>query len=83
MQCEKKTRYETTISLFGCIANIVLNYILIKNFGIVGAAFAAVATQFLTNFVFLFTISDIRENAKLILDAILLKGVLPEREVQK
>ena len=38
MQCEKKTRYETTISLFGCIANIVLNYILIKNFGIVGAA---------------------------------------------
>ena len=27
MQCEKMTRYETLISLFGCIINITLNYI--------------------------------------------------------
>lgn len=81
MQCEKKTRYETWISLFGCITNILLNYFLIRSFGIVGAASAAVLTQLLTNFVFLFFVKDIRKNASLILDAILLKGVLPDRKV--
>ncbi len=64
------------ISLFGAVANIVLNYVLIKRYGIRGAAFAAVLTQFLTNYVFLYLIEDIRENAKLITDAILLKGVI-------
>ena len=76
MQCNNKTKYETIISLFGAVTNIVLNYILIKNYQIVGAAIAAVLTQFLTNFIFLFVMKDTRENAKLILDAILLKGVL-------
>lgn len=76
MQCEDKTRYETIISLFGAITNIILNYVLIKNCEIIGAAVAAVLTQFLTNFIFLFTMKDTRENAKLILDAILLKDVL-------
>ena len=75
MQCENKTRYETVISLFGAITNIALNFILISNYGIIGAAIAAVLTQFLTNFIFLFAMKDTRENAKLILDAILLKGV--------
>ncbi len=76
MQCEKKTKYETVISLFGAVANIALNYVLIKRYGIRGAAFAAVLTQFLTNYVFLYLIEDIRENAKLITEAILLKGVI-------
>ena len=75
MQCKKQTRYETYIALFGAIINITLNYILILRLGIIGAAVAAVLTQFLTNFVFLFFISDIRGNAKLILDAIMLKDV--------
>ena len=79
MQCEKKTRYETVISLFGAFANIVLNYILIRQYGIKGAAFAAVLTQFLTNYVFLYLIDDTRENAKLITDAIFLKGVFPKK----
>lgn len=76
IQCESKTKYETIISLFGAVTNIVLNYILIKNYQIVGAAIAAVLTQFLTNFIFLFVMKDTRENAKLILEAILLRGVL-------
>ncbi len=79
MQCEKKTRYETVISLFGAFANIVLNYILIRQYGIKGAAFAAVLTQFLTNYVFLYLIDDTRENAKLITDAVFLKGVFPKK----
>lgn len=76
MQCNNKTKYEIYIALFGALINIILNYILIKNLGINGAAIAAVLTQFLANFVFLFVMKDTRENAKLILDAILLKNVL-------
>lgn len=76
MQSKNVTRYEVYISLFGAVASILLNYFLIKNYGIVGAAIAAVLTQFLTNFIFLFFMKETRENAKLILDAILLNGVL-------
>jgi O-antigen/teichoic acid export membrane protein len=75
MQCKKQTRYETYIALFGAIINITLNYILILRFGIIGAACAAVLTQFMTNFIFLFFIKDIRGNGKLILDAIMLKDI--------
>ena len=75
MQCKQKTKYETYIALFGAIINIILNYLLIRRFGIIGAACAAVLTQFLTNFVFLYFIEDIRGNAKLILDAIMLKDI--------
>ncbi len=76
MQCEDKTRYESVIALFGALVNITLNYFLIRQFGINGAAAAAVLTQFLTNFVFLFVMKDTRENAKLIWDAILFKDIL-------
>ena len=76
MQCKEKTRYETLIALFGAVINITMNYVLIKSFGIIGASVAAVMTQFLTNFIFLFAMKETRENAKLILDAILLKDVL-------
>ena len=80
MQCEDKTRYEAVISLFGAACAITLNFFLIRSFGIIGAACAAVLTQFLTNFIFLFALKDTRENAKLILDAILLRGVLIRKE---
>ena len=76
MQCEKKTSKEITISLFGAIANIVLNFILIRRYGTMGAAISAVLTQLLTNHLFLYVMKDTRENAKLITDAILLKDVL-------
>ena len=80
MQCNNKTRYEVHIAFFGAITSIVLNFLLIRSFGIIGAAIAAVLTQLLTNFIFLFTMKETRENAKLILDAILLKGVLNRGE---
>lgn len=76
MQCNNKTRYEVHIAFFGAITSIVLNFLLIRSFGIIGSATAAVLTQLLTNFIFLFVMKETRENAKLILDAILLKGVL-------
>lgn len=75
MQCENKTRYEAILSFVGAIVNVILNIILIKLYGIIGASFALLLTQFLTNFVFVYLIEEIRENAKLIIDAILLKNV--------
>ena len=75
MQCNNKTKYEIYIALFGTVVNIVLNYTLIKNYGINGAAIAAVLTQFLTNFVLMLIMKEMRENGKLILDSLLLKDV--------
>lgn len=76
MQCENKLKYEATLSLLGAIVNVILNLVLIKLYGIKGAALALLLTQFLTNVVFVYLIKDTRENAKLILDAIILKDVL-------
>lgn len=76
MQCENKLRYEKTLSLLGAIIDIVLNYVLIGRFGINGAAMALTITQIMTNLVFPLIIKPTRENGKLILEAIALKGVL-------
>lgn len=75
MQCRDRIAYEKPIALFGAICSIALNYLLIRRYGINGAALALVLTQFLTNFIFLYVMKDTRENAKLILEAILLSGV--------
>lgn len=80
MQCEKKINLEVTISLFGAVANILLNYILIRSYGTTGAAIAAVVTQLFTNFVLLFVMKGTRRNAKLILEGILLRDVFEKRE---
>ena len=76
MQCENKIKYEKTIYLFGAISDVILNFVLIKQYGIMGAAIAITLTQFLTNFVFVYLHPETKENGKLMLDGILLKGVL-------
>ena len=47
---------------------------------LIGAAIAAVLTQLITNFLCLYAMKDVEENAKLIADAILLKGVFNRRD---
>ena len=76
MQCEDKLKYEATLSLLGAIVNVILNLVLIRLYGIKGAALALLLTQFLTNIVFVYLIKETRENAKLIFNAIILKDVL-------
>ena len=76
MQCENRLKYEKRISFIGAIINIVLNYLLIRHYGAVGAASALVLTQFITNVVLIFMIKETRDNAKLMLNAIILKGIL-------
>ena len=54
-------------------ANVVLNLILIPSFGACGAAFASLAAQMMTALVVPFFIDDLKENAKLMIDAVCLK----------
>lgn len=75
LQCEDKNKYEVIISLFGAIVNILLNILLINKYGIIGAAIALTLTQLLTNYIFLYFVKGLRENAKLISNAIMLKDV--------
>ena len=75
MQCENKLKYEALLSFFGAFFNVAINLIMIRNFGIIGASIALVITQFVTNVLFVYLIKGTRENAKLILDAIMLKGI--------
>lgn len=75
MQCEDKIKYEKPLYLLGAISNVVLNIVLIKQYGINGAALAVTLTELLTNFVYVYLLPQTRESAKLMLDGIILRGV--------
>ena len=59
--------------LSAAIINIVLNYILIPVWGASGAAFASLITQIMTCILLPAIIKNMRPNAKLIVEAFLLK----------
>lgn len=59
---EQKQRYLWQINLFGAVANVGLNALLIPYYGIMGAAFASLFTQFFTNVIVGFIIRPIRFN---------------------
>ena len=65
--------YSTKISIFGCLTNVVLNLILIPQFGIVGAAIATTITQIFTGFISTLLFKKTRNNSKYILEALFLK----------
>ena len=68
----EKQHYLWKINFCGAVLNIILNYILIPSFGILGAASASLITQFCTNVVVGFVLSEIRDN-----NALMLKGANP------
>ncbi len=67
---ENKQKYLWIINLSGALANVVLNFILIPYFGILGAAAASLVTQVFTNVIIGFIIKPIRYNNKLMLRAL-------------
>lgn len=75
--CENKQHYEKLLAAIGAISNLILNFILIQYWGIVGVAVATLLTQIITNFLILFLFKGTRENANLILGGLFLKGVFP------
>lgn len=67
------------IYVTAAISNVVLNFALIPIWGGSGAAVASLVAQILTGFVVPFFIKDLRENAVMMWEAILLKDVLPKK----
>lgn len=73
--CERKQKYLKYLYGGSAILNVVLNFILIPQHGVNGAAFATVITQVATIFLFPVLIKDLRPNIKLLIDAIKLKDL--------
>lgn len=77
--CEDRQKYIFGVYVSAAVSNVILNLILIPRWGAVGAAAASLAAQIITTMVAPFFIKGLRENAKLMVEAILLKDVLPRR----
>lgn len=76
---KNKQKYLTFLYAAAAVANVLLNFLLIPLWGASGAALASLAAQILTGFLLPFFIRDLRPNAKLMLEAIVLKDVFPRK----
>ena len=63
--------------MYGCAAimNVIVNAILIPQFGAVGAALASLITNIFTSIVLPLIFKEMRPNAKMMLDSIFLRGI--------
>ncbi len=78
MVCYDCQRYLKYLYIGSAGVNVVLNLLLIPGMGASGAAIASLITQITTTLVFPALMKDLRPNAKLMLEAILLRDVLPK-----
>lgn len=72
---EGKQKYLKYMYIFAAILNVLLNLLLIPSFGASGAATASLITQIFTSIILPMFFREMRPNAKLMIDAILLKGI--------
>ena len=72
---ENQSKYVTVFSASGTILNIVLNYFLIKNHGITGAAIATVITQFIIVLLLPMLFKGTRQFSINIIHAMMLKDI--------
>lgn len=79
MVCENRQKYLKYLYISAAAINIVLNFILIPPWGASGAAAASLITQMSTTILLPALIRPLRPNAKLMLDAILLRDVFPKK----
>ena len=73
--CENKQKYLKYLYFGAAAINVLLNLLLIPIFGTSGAAAASLITQISTTVVLPAVIRPLRENAKMMLDAVLLRGI--------
>lgn len=73
--CNQKQKYLKYMYVFAAAINIGLNVIFIPMWGAAGAAFASLITEISTSILLPLCIKEIRPNAKLMLEAIMLKEV--------
>ncbi len=77
--CENQQRYLKYLYIGAAVINIILNLIFIPLCGASGAAAASLITQISTTMLLPAAIRHLRPNAKLMLDAIFLRDVLPDK----
>ena len=75
MVCNEKQKYLKYMYIFAAILNVVINAVMIPVWGPSGAALASLITQIFTSIILPYCIKDLRPNAKLMIEAILLKDV--------
>lgn len=74
--CENRQKYLIYVYASAAISNVFFNLLLIPRLGAVGAAIASLIAQIMTTMIAPFFIKGLRENSKLMIEAILLKGIL-------
>lgn len=79
MVCENKQKYLKYLYFSAAVINVILNWALIPTWGASGAAAASLITQVSTTVVLPALIKPLRPNAKLMLEAMMLKDVLSKR----
>ena len=67
---ENKQKHLWKINMSGIVINVLLNYLLIPRWGILGASFASFVTQVFTNYIISYFIKDIIYNNELICKSI-------------
>lgn len=77
---EGKQRYLKYMYCFAALLNVVLNFLFIPLMGAPGAALASLITQIFTSIGLPYCFKGMRPNAKLMVDAILLRGVFSKKE---
>lgn len=77
--CNERQKYLKYIYCIAALMNVMLNVIFIPLWGASGAAVASLVTQICTSIVLPFFIKDLRPNAKLMLEAIILKDVFDKK----
>ena len=83
MVCENRQKYLKYLYISAAGINVVLNVVLIPRWGASGAAAASLITQMSTTLLLPALIRPLRPNAKLMLDAIVLRDVLPKRQTKR
>ena len=67
---EGQQKYLWIVNLSGASLNVLLNYVLIPYYGIMGASFASLVTQIFTNVIIGFIIRPIRENNRIMIQSL-------------
>ncbi len=80
MVCERKQKYLKYLYSSAAVINVILNLALIPSFGTAGAAAASLITQISTSMILPVIIKPLRPNAKLMWDAVMLRGVISETD---
>ena len=80
--CENRQKYLIWVYGSAAVSNVLLNLLLIPRWGAAGAAAASLAAQVVTTMIAPFFIPGLRENAVMMLDAILLRDVIGKRKME-